>query len=130
MPFIVLLALLLTGCTQSSDAQMSKALSEYAIAVRDSGNLTQILTGSALKSAEASRKLMLDLGLTQRGVARFEVDRTENRTLFGCLDLSEVRIYDRDGKSLSSREHNRLWFSSDFTNDFLIRELRIEDKPC
>lgn len=109
---------------------MSKVLSEYAISVRDFRDLSQILTGSALKSAEASRKLMLDLGLTQRGLARFEIDRTQNRTLFGCLDLSEVRIYDRDGKSLSSRERNRLWFSSDFTNDFLINELRIEDKPC
>ncbi len=109
---------------------MSRTLSEYANAVRDSSTLSEILTGSALKSAEATKKLMLDLGLTQRGVARFEVDRTQNRTLFGCLDLSEVRIYDIDGKSVSSRERDRLWFSSDFTNEFLISELRIEDKPC
>jgi hypothetical protein len=73
---------------------------------------------------------MLDLELTQRGVARFEVDRTDDKTLFGCLDLSEVRIYDRAGKSVSSRERNRIWFSANFTNDFLIRELRVEDKPC
>jgi hypothetical protein len=130
MPFILLLALLLTGCSQSSEAQMSRTLSEYASAVRDSSTLSLILTGSALKSAEATKKLMLDLELTQRGVARFEVDRTDDKTLFGCLDLSEVRIYDRAGKSVSSRERNRIWFSANFTNDFLIRELRVEDKPC
>ena len=104
-------------------------LNRYAEIVEDGGELTEVLTHSALVQAQASRQLMEDLGYTQRGKAQFEIWSLSNDLASGCLDLTEVAVMDDQG-SFVSLGQRRSSFTATFTRESLISKFEVSQEGC
>ena len=95
-----LLVLALGGCSVNQASFFEKRLNDYAIAAATRNeDLGNHLTGSALESALETREFLLELGLTQLGVAVFsEVVMAGQNQVTGCLDVSKVSFLDANQK--------------------------------
>lgn len=123
-----LLVLLLSSCSANA-SEHEVTLNRYAQIVADGGELSEVLTQSALLQAQASRQLMEGLGYTQRGRANFEIWSFSNDSVSGCLDLTEVAVIDDRGSFLSLGKR-RSSFTATFTPESLISNFEVSKERC
>lgn len=128
MPLGILLVLLLSSCSAVvADPQL--LLNKYAETTESGGPLTEVLTQSAFIQADASRRLLNDLGYSQRGRARFEIWSASDFLVSGCLDLSEVVMVDSKGAFLPLVQ-KRSQFSATITPENLISNFAVSKEQC
>jgi|GEM_PF-3093968 len=128
MLLALLLVLLLTSCADPA-ADPQAALNRYAEIAERGGELSEVLTHSALIQARASSELMQSLGYTQRGRAKFEIWSASNSLISGCLDLSDLEIIDRQGAFLSAGQR-RSAFIATITPDNQISQFEVSQERC
>jgi len=128
MHFGLLLILLLSSCSANA-SEHEVTLNRYAQIVEEGGELTEVLTHSALVQAQASRQLMEELGYTQRGRAQFEIWSFSKDLASGCLDLTEIAVVDDQGSFLSLGQR-RSSFTATFTRESLISEFEVGQEGC
>ena len=128
MHFGLLLILLLSSCSASA-SEHEVTLNRYAQLVEEGGELTEVLTHSALAQAQASRQLMEELGYTQRGRAQFEIWSFSSGMASGCLDLTGVEVIDDQGAFVSLGQR-RSSFIATFTRESLISEFEVSQEGC
>jgi hypothetical protein len=128
MPIGFLLVFLLSSCSAPA-ANHQALLDKYAEITQSGGSFAGVLTQSALVQADASQRLLSDLGYTQRGRARFEIWSSSGTLVSGCLDLSEVVIIDSKGAFLNLAER-RSQFSATFTSGNLISNFEVSKEKC
>jgi len=129
MPVLLLFALVLSGCGSQPEVVESQ-LNSYALAASRGADLTDFLTGNALKSALHSAKLVQDLGLTSYGSTRFSGTVLLGEKLFqSCLDLSGAQFRDSIGTLLVApspkRQLVRVYREGD-----LLSEIELSGVPC
>lgn len=128
MRFIWILVLL-AGCAVVSDSsKVQTQLDGYAAAAATGIGLEKFLAGAALESANQSAELMQSLGYRQVGLARFELASAEAGFAKGCLDLSSVSVVDAGGALVTSPQTQRIGFSVDYNDSFLITDLKVSDE--
>ena len=127
MRFIWILVLL-AGCAVVSDSsKVQTQLDGYATAAATGVGLEKFLAGAALDSAIQSAELMQSLGYRQVGLARFELAGAEAGSAHGCLDLSSVSVVDAGGALVTGPQRQRIGFSVDYDERFLITDLKVSD---
>lgn len=100
MRFSLLLLLLLTGCTGSTQSAES-VLNSYALAAANKADLTQYLSGAALDSAQQSQDLLAELGLVGYGSSHFSMTKPIGSNRYqSCLDVSATSFRDASGVEL------------------------------
>jgi hypothetical protein len=127
---LLLLLPLLVGCAQSEQVMLQQTLDEYAKLSSQSDSLVTVLTGEALASAENSAQLLEKLGISQTGLARFEVSEAVNGLGRGCLDMSEVELVDAQGELIIPSRPDRVEFEAGYEQNFLISSLFISEQSC
>ena len=128
MLLALLLVLLLTSCADPA-ANPQAALNRYAEIAERGGELSEVLTQSALIQARASSELLQSLGFTQRGRAKFEIWSASNSLISGCLDLSDLEIIDRQGAFLSVGQRRSAFIAS-ITPDNQISQFEVSQERC
>jgi ABC-type enterochelin transport system ATPase subunit len=128
MLLALLLVLLLTSCADPA-ANPQAALNRYAEIAERGGELSEVLTQSALIQARASSELLQSLGYTQRGRAKFEIWSASNSLISGCLDLSDLEIIDRQGAFLSVGQRRSAFIAS-ITPDNHISQFEVSQERC
>ena len=121
---------LLVGCSHSELPALQRTLDLYAELTAQGGSLESVLIGEALESAEKSRQLLASLGISQSGLAKFELLAAGEGMGNGCLDLSAVELFNRKGERVSPTRPDRVEFAVQYQADFLISALSIGDQPC
>lgn len=97
MPVLLLLLLLLTGCSGSSEA---KLIDSY-LADSAAGMESKVLTGRALSAQQQALALVAELGWSQSGLAKYSNLRVmEGGVLLFCLDVSNVGFVDSAGNQV------------------------------
>ncbi len=109
---------------------LQQTLDEYAKLSSQSDSLVTVLTGEALASAEKSAQLLEKLGISQTGLARFEVSEAVNGLGRGCLDMSEVELVDAQGELIIPSRPDRVEFEAGYEQNFLISSLFISEQSC
>ncbi|MFM1993663.1 MAG: hypothetical protein RL537_352 [Actinomycetota bacterium] len=125
-----LLLPLLVGCSQSELAGLQQKLDQYADLSANSQSLHGVLSGAALESAEKSLELQSELGLTQIGLARFEVLSAANGLGSGCLDLSDLELVNSKGELIRTSRSERVEFEVEYEPNFVITSLEVSENPC
>ena len=128
MLLALLLVLLLTSCADPA-ANPQVALNRYAEVAERGGELSEVLTQSALIQARASSELLQSLGYTQRGRAKFEIWSASNSLISGCLDLSDLEIIDRQGAFLSVGQRRSAFIAS-ITPENQISQFEVSQERC
>lgn len=128
MLLALLLVLLLTSCADPA-ANPQAALNRYAEIAERGGELSEVLTQSALIQARASSELLQSLGYTQRGRAKFEIWSASNSLISGCLDLSDLEIIDRQGAFLSVGQRRSAFIAS-ITLENQISQFEVSQERC
>jgi len=122
--------ILVTGCSQSNaQVLIQQSLDGYAKAAASGSGLDRFLSGGALEAAEQGAALLADIGLSQLGSARFEVENVSDGQVSGCLDLSQVQVVDSSGGLLQPNRQERVGFSGRFASDYRLFELEVGG-PC
>lgn len=121
---------LLVGCGQSELPALQRTLDRYAELTAQGGSLESVLSGEALESAEKSNQLLESLGLSQSGLAKFELLAADEGMGKGCLDVSAVELFNQKGERVSPTRSDRVEFAVQYENDFSITSLSIGDQPC
>lgn len=121
---------LLVGCSQSELPALQRTLDRYAELTAQGGSLESVLSGEALESAEKSNQLLESLGLSQSGLAKFELLAADEGMGKGCLDVSAVELFNQKGERVSPTRSDRVEFAVQYENDFSITSLSIGDQPC
>lgn len=127
---LLLLLPFLVGCGPSEQAELQKALNQYAELSAQSAPLEGVLTGEALKSSLKSADLLVAVGLTQQGKAIFEVQAAGEGLGIGCLDMSAVELINSQGERVRPIRPSRVEFEAQYEENFLISSLAISDKKC
>lgn len=121
---------LLVGCSQSELPALQRTLDRYAELTAQGSSLETVLGGEALDSAEKSNQLLQSLGLSQSGLAKFELLAAGEGIGRGCLDMSAVALFNQKGERVSPTRPDRVEFEVQYEDDFLISSLSIGDQPC
>ncbi|MEY4990781.1 MAG: hypothetical protein RIS08_1007 [Actinomycetota bacterium] len=123
MPLLLLLVLLLSGCSGSAE---SKLIDSY-LADSAAGKQSHALTGRALIAQQRALALVSALGWSQSGSAKYsDLEVIEGGVVRFCLDVSEVGFMDAAGNQVElSRPVEKLLMSSKFVS--VGQELRIEN---
>lgn len=121
---------LLVGCSQSELSALQRTLDQYAELTATKSSLASVLTGEALVSAEKSSRLLESLGITQSGLAEFEVLAASDGVGSGCLDLSAVELSNQKGERVQPSRPDRVEFEVKYEANFLISSISIGDEPC
>ncbi len=127
---LLLLLPLLVGCSQSDATRLQQTLDEYASLSAQASSLGSVLTGDALASAQKSEELLENLGITQTGLAKFEVLAAAEGEGEGCLDLSSVELLNAKGERIIPSRPDRVAFEASYEANFLISFLVITEEPC
>jgi hypothetical protein len=129
MPALLLLLLLLTGCSSQSKVVESQ-LNSYAVGASRGSDLTQWLTGNALESARQSAKLVEELGLISYGSSSFSQTANIDQDLFeSCLDLSGIQFRDSSGVLLVPPSPVRQRVEVSMQRD-LVSNIELSGVPC
>ncbi len=115
MKSTLVLPLLLSGCA-SEVSQYQLVLDQYAQSASN-GHLQTTLTGSALRQAMESQKLLVELGWQQLGSSSFTETRISGANqVVSCLDVSSVQFFDSQGEEVTiDRPIQKLLMQVDFT---------------
>lgn len=107
MPILMIITLFLTGCT--SEAQAVEAqLNDYARAAARGSDLSELLSGKALASAQQSARLIRDFELSVYGASRFSNTQKLRPGVFeSCLDVSGTEFRDSLGLQVGIQRLNR-----------------------
>jgi hypothetical protein len=129
MRFLLLLPLVLTGCSSGQDV-VEATLNDYAIAAANQSDLTRFLSGDALESAIESEQLLRELGLKSYGASTFSLTRELGGDRFeSCLDVSATSFRDAAGEEVllerKERQIVNLWIQ-----EGKISDLRLSGEPC
>ncbi len=122
MPLVLVLILLLSGCTAAREAQLIDAyLDDSSVGARSDS-----LTGRALFAQERALEVVADLGWSQSGRAEYSDLRVQGDDLIFCLDISGVGFLDSAGKEVPlSRPLQKLLMRADLIGEGA--EMKIEN---
>lgn len=113
---LILILLLLTGCTPSIDSYQFALDSYSETAFR--GELETSLTGAALHQAAQSREVAIELGWTQVGKSQFrQTTLLGESKVLSCLDVSGVGFVDAAGVPVMlERDAERILMEVEFAD--------------
>lgn len=113
---MILILLMLTGCTPSIDSYQIALDSYSETAFR--GDLEASLTGAALHQASQSRGVVIELGWTQVGKSQFgETSLQSENKVLSCLDVSGVSFVDSAGVAVMlERVADRILMEVEFSD--------------
>lgn len=123
MPFLVVIVILLSGCSVTAEA---KLIDTY-IADSAAGTQSKVLTGRALIAQQQALALVAELGWSQSGAARYSDLRViGGETVVFCLDVSNVGFVDATGNPVElSRPIERLLMRAELKS--LGQQMMIEN---
>ena len=129
MPVLLLIVLVLSGCTSQAEVVESQ-LNGYALASSRGEDLTSWLTGNALESSLKSSALVQELGLTGYGSSRFSETRQLAQDRFeSCLDVSGTQFRDSNGENLEVARLERQLVEISLQGD-LVSEILLSGAAC
>lgn len=123
MPFLVVIVILLSGCSVTAEA---KLIDTY-IADSAAGKQSKVLTGRALIAQQQALALVSELGWSQSGAARYsELRVIEGGAVVFCIDVSNVGFVDATGVPVElSRPIERLLMRAELKS--LGQQMMIEN---
>jgi len=129
MPIFLVLLLFLSGCS-STVQDVETKLNEYASAAALNLDLTDFLSGQALRSAEQSAHLIAELGLQGFGVSVFsKTSQLSPETFQSCLDVSGTQFRDRSGVIVALQRTERQLVEVTYQGE-RISALVLKGTPC
>ena len=126
---LLLLLLLTTGCG-SNTAIVERVLNDYALAASNQSNLDAYLAGAALDSAQQSKDLIAELGLTSYGASSFSQTRQLGPQEFqSCLDVSQTSFRTRSGDRIELERIERQLVEIHVVGQ-KVADLNLLGTPC
>lgn len=116
MRILLISLFFLTGCVSEAD-RYQQVLVQYSEAAGQ-GDLSLLLTGSALHYATQSRDFLTALGWSQRGSSSFTQTQVVGKDrVLSCLDVSGVEFFDSAGERVTPvRSETRILMDVLFTD--------------